>query len=57
MKYELLEVLPVYSAETLAGKEAEFVDHNPYDKRKIVYCIRTVLVICFLIVVYIFWKN
>jgi hypothetical protein len=57
MKYDLLDVLPVYSAETVVGKEAEFVDHQPYDKRKVVYFIRAVLFICFLIVVYVFWKN
>jgi hypothetical protein len=29
MNYELLEMLPpVYSAKTVAGKEAEFVDHK-----------------------------
>jgi hypothetical protein len=57
VKYELLDVLPVYSAETVAGKEAEFVDHKPYDKRKIVYSFRAILVICFLIIAYVFWKN
>jgi hypothetical protein len=57
MKYELLDVLPVYSAETVAGKEAEFVDHKPYDKRKIVYGMRAILFICFLIIVYLFWKD
>jgi hypothetical protein len=57
MNYELLDVLPVYSAETLAGKEAEFVDQKPYDKRKMVYGIRAILSICFLIIVYVFWKN
>jgi hypothetical protein len=57
MKHELIDVLPVYSAETVAGEEAEFVDHQPYDKRKMVYGIRAILVICFLIMVYVFWKN
>ncbi len=57
INYDLINVLPVYSAETLAGKEAEFVDHKPYDKRKMVHFIRVILVICFLIIVYVFWKN